>query len=210
MKIRLLGAVFVLVLVLGLSRAESSGQEYIVTLSSGHSIAALNHTHGTRTIGHIPHTPIYLIKTDDGGSDNETLEDIQNDRAVESVEENARIKLHSDQQATLSSTVADAMTSSLDGHTLTTFYGTNVLRSYVDQPALTLAQVNDVRDISTGAGTRVAYIDTGVDPYHPALRPWLDPGVDLLNNRSTSELDGLSDAGASLLDDAGASLLDKR
>jgi thermitase len=210
MKTRLLGAVFVLVSILGFSRAESGGQEYIVTLSSGASISALNRAHRTRTIAQIPNTSIYLIKTDDDDSDDKILKHLQHDKSVQSVEKNARIKLHSDQQAPLDSALADAMASLLDGHTLDTFYGTNVLRSYIDQPALRLTRVNDVRDISTGAGTRVAYIDTGVDPYHPALRPWLDPGVDLLNNRSTSELDGLSDAMASLLDDAMASLLDRR
>jgi len=210
MKIRLLGAVFVLVLVLGFSRAQSGSQEYVVTLRSGHSISAVNHAHATQTIGHIADTSIYLIKANGSDSNDTILKDIQNDPAVDSVEKNAGVKLRSDQQAVLSSTVTDATASLLDDHTLTTFFGTDVLRSYVDQPALTLAQVNNVRDISTGAGTRVAYIDTGVDPYHPALRPWLDPGVDLLNNRSTSELDGLSDAGASLLDDAGASRLDRR
>ena len=210
MKIRLLGAVFVSILVLAFSRGESGRQEYIVTLKSGHSIEAVNHAHGTQTIRQIADTSIYLIKAASDDSDDETLKGIKADRAVESVEKNAHISLHSDQQAADNSDVTDALAFSLDEHTLTTFFGTNVLRSYVDQPALALAQVNDVRGISTGAGTRVAYIDTGVDPYHPALRPWLDPGVDLLNNTTTSELDGLSGAGASLLDDAGASLLDKR
>src|SRR6266481_6383460 len=155
MKTRLLGAVFVLVLVLGLSRAESDGQEYIVTLRGGHSISALNHSHGTRTVGHVPHMPIFLVKTDNGDSDNKILEDIQNDKGVESVEKNAGVKLRSNQQASLSGGLAEGMASLLDGHTLTTFYGTNVLKSYVDQQALALSHVNDVRNISTGAGTRV-------------------------------------------------------
>jgi subtilisin family serine protease len=102
------------------------------------------------------------------------------------------------------------MASLLDGQSLTNFYGTTVLQSYIAQPALTLARATAVRDISTGAGTRVAYIDTGVDPYHPALRPWLEPGIDLLNDGTGSELEGLSSAMASLLDSAMASLLDAR
>jgi len=35
---------------------------------------------------------------------------------------------------------------------------------------------------------------------HPALRPWLEPGVDVVNDRSASELDGLSQDMMSLLD----------
>ena len=41
MRVRLLGAVLVLVLALALSRAESGGQEYIVTVKDGHSISAV-------------------------------------------------------------------------------------------------------------------------------------------------------------------------
>ena len=208
MRVRLLGAVLVLVSILALSQAESGGQEYIVTLKTGHSISAVNNAHGTQTVRHIRHTPIYLVKS---SGDDTVLSDLQNDKHVESAEKNAKVKLRSNsQQASSIGGLSDAMTSLLDGHTLTTFYGTSVLKSYAEQPALTIEHVNEVGSLSTGAGTRVAYIDTGVDPYHPALRPWLDPGVDLLNDRSVSELDGLSDAMTSLLDDAMTSLLDKR
>jgi subtilisin family serine protease len=209
MKLRLLGTVIVLLLLFSSSRAGSYGQRYIVTLKGG-SIEAVNKAHGTQTIKKIPNTSTYLVKAADDDENGTILQDLRGDTAVESAEADAHVKLHSNQQASLSSTLADAMASLLDGHTLTTFFGTNVLQAYVNQPALTLTHVSDVRNISTGAGTRVAYIDTGVDPDHPALRPWLDPGVDLLNNSSASELDGLSDAMASLLDDAMASLLDKR
>jgi subtilisin family serine protease len=207
MRARLLGAALVLVSILALSRAESGGQQYIVTLKTGHAISAVNNAHGTHTIGHIPHTSIYLIEND---GDDRILNDLQNDKHVESVEKNAKVKLRSSQQASLNSGLAEDIASLIDGHTLTTFYGTSVLKSYVDQPALTLQHVNEARSLSTGAGTRVAYIDTGVDPYHPALRPWLDPGVDLLNNRSASELDGLSESMGSLLDESMGSLLDRR
>jgi subtilisin family serine protease len=207
MRIRLLGAVLVLVSILALSRAESGGQEYIVTLKTGMAISPVNNAHGTQTIGHIPHTSVYLVKA---SGDDTILNDLQNDKHVESVEKNAKVKLGSTQQASLSGVLSDVMTSSMDEHTLTTFYGTNVLKLYVEQPALTVQHVNEIRNLSTGAGTRVAYIDTGVDVYHPALRPWLDPGVDLLNNRSSSEFDGLSDAMTSLVDGGSTSLLDKR
>ena len=102
------------------------------------------------------------------------------------------------------------MASLLDGQTLTTFYGSTVLQAYVNQPAVAITHVSDVRNMSTGAGTRIAYIDTGVDFRHPALAPWLDPGVNVLNNTSVSEIDGLSQEMASLLDQEMATLLDNR
>src|SRR4029078_13360047 len=113
-------------------------------------------------------------------------------------------------QAPLSASVVQQMTSLLDGETLTTFFGTTVLKAYVDQPALSLTRVSDVRSISTGAATRIAYIDTGVDVDPPALRPWLDPGVDLVNDRTASELDGLSQQMACFIEQQMTSLLDKR
>jgi len=235
MKTRLPGAVLVLVAVLGMSRAayggqgyvgqhggqeyvgqhggqeyvgQHGGQEYIVTLRAGQAISDVHQKHNTKTVAQIPNKSIYLITGGPvGGS---VLQDLQNDPQVESAEENVQIKLGSNQQAALDSGLANVLPSLLNGETITTFYGTNVLNSYADQPALVLSHVNDTRYISTGAGTRVAYIDTGVDPYHPALSPWLDPGVDLLNNRSASELDGLSDSLTSLLDDSLTSLLDNR
>lgn len=209
MKARLLGAVCVLGLILTFSRAESGGQEYIVILKDGQSIGALNRALGTQTVRQIPNTPIYLIKTD--GVDNDrVLKKLNRDKSVEHAEKNGPVKLRSTWEVPPSTSLVDQMASLLDGHTLTTFYGTSVLKSYIDQPALTLTGVNEARSLSTGAATRVAYIDTGVDFYHPALRPWLDPGIDLVFNRSASELDGLGDHMTSLLDDHMTSLLDRR
>jgi subtilisin family serine protease len=100
--------------------------------------------------------------------------------------------------------------SMLDGQTTTSFNGSTVLKAYANQPAMQLIGVDSVRGLSTGAGTRIGYIDTGVDPDHPALRPWLEPGVDLVFNRSTSEFDGLSQDMMSMLDQDMMSMLDKR
>jgi subtilisin family serine protease len=211
MKIRLLGAVLILMCALGFSLGHSGAQQFVVKLKPGRSIRALNRAHGTQTIAQIPNTSIYLVGAGTGGQGNTILDDIQDDEDVDQAENNVGVRLHTNQQqVTQSGIYANVTAASLDNHTLTTFFGTSVLNAYVNQPALALVHANDVRGMSTGAGTRVAYIDTGVDPYHPALQPWLDPGVDLLNNSSTSEFGGLSDAGASLLDDAGASLLDTR
>ena len=188
MKVRLLGAVSILALVLTFSRAESGGQEYIVVLKGGHSINALNKAHDTKTLRHVANTPIYLIKADINDVNDKLLKKLKKDDGVESAEKNVRVKLQSKDEVRLSSILVEQMAELLDGRTLATFYGTSVLKSYIDQPALTVAHVNEARSLSTGAGTHVAYIDTGVDFYHPALRPWLDPGVDLVFGLTASEL----------------------
>ncbi|HLH30861.1 MAG TPA: S8 family serine peptidase, partial [Terriglobia bacterium] len=206
---RVLVATLLLVAIAALTSAQSGGQDYIVTLQAGHSIKGFNARHGTQTIQQIPDTSTYLVRSNAPDPQNIILNQIQNDARVALAEKNSKISLQS-AQVPLTNVLVSAMAELLDGQTLTTFYGTNVLKSYVTQPALSLIHVTDTRTISTGAGTRVAYIDTGVDPYHPALAPWLDPGVDVLNNTSTSEVDGLSSAMAELLDGGGSSLLDSR
>jgi len=210
MRVRLLGAVCLLALILTITRAQSGGQGYIVTLKNGRSIGALNKAHDTKTVGQIANTATYLIQADGDDGSATVLNNLQNDSGVDVAEKNHRLRLRSRDQAALDPALAQQMAELLDGHTLTAFYGTNVLKAYVDQPALNITHVSDVRSVSTGAGTRVAYIDTGVDFDHPALRPWLDPGVDLVFGRSASELDGLSQQMAELLDQQMAELLDNR
>lgn len=210
MKSRLIAAAVIVAFLLTLSRAEPKGQEYIVALKGGQSVDALNKAYGTRTLRQVPDTPIYLIQGPDDDADEKTLKQLRKDKGLDIAEKNRGVRMRSADQAPLSVPLVQQMASLLDGETRTTFNGTNVLKAYVEQPALQLTRVNDVRSLSTGAATRIAYIDTGVDFDHPALRPWLEPGVDLLGGRSASELDGLSQQMASLIDQQMASLLDKR
>lgn len=209
MNIRLLGAVLIVGFFFGLSRAEAAGQQYIVVLKNSGSIGALNKAHNTQTLSQVNGTPIYLIQADTGADTGTVLAALGNDTNVQTVELNSYVGLWSS-QAAFNAELAQQMASLLDGQTLTTFYGSTVLQSYVNQPALTITGVNSAWNTSTGAGTHIAYIDTGVDFNHPALAPWLDPGVNVLNNSGTaSELDGLSQQMASLLDQQMTSLLDQ-
>jgi subtilisin family serine protease len=211
MKVRCLILIIALTSLLPLTRAESSGgQEYIVVLKDKNAVTAVNRNNGTRTVRQVPNTSIFLLKAEGTEVDGDVLKKLKRDKDIDIVEKNGRVKLAPATEAPLSTSLVQQMTSLLDGRTLTTFYGTTVLKSYVDQPAVRITELNEARKLSTGAATRVAYIDTGVDFSHPALAPWLDPGVDLLFNRSASELDGLSQQMASLLDQQMTSLLDKR
>jgi len=206
MKARVLAILFIFALPLALSFAQSSGEEYVVVLRPGQSIAALNKTHGTQTVRQVPNKPIYLLKTADSALFN--IKKVKEDNRVELAEKNNRGKFSNGDDVFVDPALAQQMASLLDGSTLSTFYGTTVLQAYVDQPAVRITQLNKARSLSTGAGTRVAYIDTGVDFNHPALQPWLDPGIDLVMNRTASELDGLPEE--PLLAQQMASLLDGR
>jgi subtilisin family serine protease len=53
--------------------------------------------------------------------------------------------------------------------------------AYVAQWAWTSLRLDDVHQLATGAGVRVAVLDTGVDRLHPALVSRLDPGYDFVD-----------------------------
>ena len=209
MKLRLLGAILLAALFLNISRGSSKGGEIIVTMKSGRSVSSLNFEAGAHIVRQIPKRGIYLIETDDDLE--KTVKKLRQNGSAELVETNGRFHLNStDLFSEANPNLGAIMADLLDGQTRTTFYGTSVLKAYVAQPALKLIQLDSARQATTGAGTRVAYIDTGVDTDHPALKPWLDPGIDLIANRSVSELDGLSGQMADLLDQQMADLLDDR
>src|SRR5437879_8613343 len=89
----------------------------------------------------------------------------------------------------------------LSHRTLVPFYGSPVLSSYVNQPAIMLIRSAEAHQLATGAGI-VAVIDTGVDPNHPVLKASLVPGFDFTRNLPgiPSEFADLGQSTASLLD----------
>src|SRR5437588_1014009 len=64
------------------------------------------------------------------------------------------------------------------------YYGTAVCRGYAAQPAAQIIRLHDAQNGFGISGTGiVALIDTGVDPYHPVLRPVLLQGYDFTRNQ---------------------------
>lgn len=162
----------------------------IVTLRSGHSIGQITKDTNTSVIKHIKGTNVYLLRQK--SDDHSSLRKLKNHAGVESAEVNTRLKLD-DEASTMVLLDENAAASLLPGRNARTILnGVDVPQFYAQQPALSIIEGDKVRGISTGAATRVATIDTGVDFNHPALRPWLNAGVDLVNGRSASEYDGLN------------------
>jgi subtilisin family serine protease len=209
MRSRVFLSVALIPLVMVLLRGGNGGVDIIVKLRNGHSVRELSENYGSRKAGYLANRGIWLIHVDDSTNGQAVLHKIQKEPAVEDAEIDRRVKLTSARLANVSPELVQDMMALLDGQTMTSFNGTTVLKAYAEQRAMTVIGADQVRKISTGAGTRVAYIDTGVDPMHPALRPWLEPGVDVVNDRSASELDGLSQDMMSLLDQDMMSLLDQ-
>src|SRR6266481_57345 len=76
------------------------------------------------------------------------------------------------------------------------YFGTSVWNGYANQPASTIANVQNAQNSFGVSGTGiVADIDTGVDPDHPALKPVLLAGYDFTRNQpGASELTDLNPA----------------
>jgi subtilisin family serine protease len=180
-----------LVILLGINAA-ASGQrnrtQLIVTLKDGQSIERINRDNSTTTLKHIHGTKIYLLAQE--GHDDQALRKLKKDSRLQTIELNSRIELADNQETVfLLDDSADTIVL-LDAKTI--LNGVEVPQVYARQRALSIIEADQVRAISTGAATRVATIDTGVDFNHSALRPWLDAGADLVNGRSASEYDSLT------------------
>jgi len=178
---------------LTVSSAQQSTSQIIVSLKLGQSIANVAAAASTHVVRQIPGQSIYLLQLD-SGSVSTALQKLVQNPAVAAAELNRSTRLESGSNPASASDayMNQSMAALLDGQTITNFYGDDVLKAYVDQTALQIIGAPQVRNISAGAGTRIAFIDTGVDADHPALRSWLDPGIDLVGNGSTSEFDGMS------------------
>jgi subtilisin family serine protease len=186
-------------------RAGSPAYNIIVKLKTGQSIDRLNKTYGTQTISQVPNNPIYLVQASNPG----IVNTITADAAVDIAETDQPFRLTSATPfESINLSVANGLIASFDVQTMTTLNGAPVLQVYAQQPAVQLIHLDQAQTISTGAGTRIAFIDTGVDPSHPALQPWLDPGIDVIADGTGSEFDGLSQGMIDMLDQGMIDVLD--
>jgi subtilisin family serine protease len=75
---------------------------------------------------------------------------------------------------------------------------------YTGQAAVRATDTTRAHQLTTGAGTLVAVVDTGVDPYHPLLRYRIEPGWDFVDDdaRPWETSDGIDQDQDQELDEA--------
>ena len=96
------------------------------------------------------------------------------------------VSVEIDQLVNTQDAYADSTPTYLTDRQPMTYYGTSVWRGYVTQPGNQLVRTNQTHAAfnAAGAGITVAVIDTGVDPTHPVLKPFLVSGYDFTRNVS--------------------------
>jgi subtilisin family serine protease len=124
-----------------------------------------------------------------------------------------------DQVVTVAPAYASSNPSYLTDETPTPYYGATVWQGYLVQPANQLvrtAQTQSTFNVA-GAGTKVADIDSGVDPTNPVLQSVLVDGYDFTTNTSGgSEMTdapaapNMSEAQPATLDQRTVAVLDQR
>ena len=170
----------------------SDSHSVIVTLKDGAGIEDIAEDYDAEILGQIADRPVFLIHIEE-----DDVRKLAHDGRVVRAEGDQRISLDDYPKAHS----VDESLMRYAAYSWEEFHGTQVLKDYMDQEALHLVDADDVHDITRGAGTRIAFIDTGVDPDHHVLRPWVRDGVDMLGTGSTSEFGGLSWSVMSLFED---------
>src|SRR6267378_3579061 len=129
------------------------------------------------------------------------LSDLRSDPDVKGIEADTDVMLPEAPAGLKLDQSTASILDTLSHRTLVPFYGSPVLSSYVNQPAVVLIGGPEAHQLATGAGI-VAVIDTGVDPNHPVLKASLVPGFDFTRNLPgiPSEFADLGQSTASILD----------
>src|SRR2546421_6117261 len=115
------------------------------------------------------------------------------------------VSIEPEQVTFIPQTNAGSTPSYLTDSTLVNYYGSPVWEGYTLQPATQIIHLNQMRSTYglTGAGVKVAVIDTGIDATHPALQPWVVQGYDFTRNTDSGDESGdINQSTAGVLDSA--------
>ncbi len=197
--------------VLGIPHASAAQDEgEFVLRCSSKEIHEIVRRHGLTLLRSHESQDIHLVRAPATARPEHFLSDLRSDHDVQGIEADTDVMFPEARPGLKVDQSTASILDTLSHRTLVPFYGSRVLSSYVDQPAVVLIGSPEAHQLATGAGI-VAVIDTGVDPNHPVLKASLVPGFDFTRNLPgiPSEFADLGQSTASILDQSTASILDQ-
>ena len=200
-----------LVTLLGVPHAADAAQDEFVLRTSPKEIQEIIRRHGLTLLRSLESQGIFLVRAPAIAPPEQFLIDVRSDREVLGIEPNIDAEVPEFPPELELDLSTDFILDTLGKATVVPFFGSPVLSSYVNQPAVVLIRNAEAHQLfATGAGI-VAVIDAGVDPHHPALKASLVPGFDFTRNLPgiPSEFPDLNQSTASILDQSTASILDQ-
>src|SRR5467141_3769078 len=192
------------------SAAQDDEGEFVLRCSSK-EIHEIVRRHGLTLLRSHESQGIHLVLAPATPRPEHFLSDLRSDHDVQAIEPDADVMLPEAPAGLRLDQSTASILDTLSHRTLVPFYGSPVLSSYVNQPAVVLIGSAKAHQLATGAGI-VAVIDTGVDPNHPVLKASLVTGFDFTRNLPgiPSEFADLGQSTASILDQSTASILDQQ
>src|SRR3989449_1121291 len=198
--------------VLGIPHASAAQDESeFVLRCSSKEIHEIVRRHGLTLLRSHESQDIHLVRAPATARPEHFLSHLRSDHDVQGIEPDTDVMLPEAPAGLRLDQSTASILDTLSYRTLVPFYGSPVLSSYVNQPAVVLIGGPEAHQLATGAGI-VAVIDTGVDPNHPVLKASLVPGFDFTRNLPgfPSEFADLGQSTASILDQSTASILDQQ
>src|SRR5437899_4791179 len=171
-ELQILSGLLGLVTMLGIPFAGSASDdegEFILRCSP-EAIHEIGRRHGCTLIRSHESQGIHFVLAPASARPEHFLSDLRSDPDVQGIEPDIDVMLAEAPPGLKVDQSTASILDTLSHRTLVPFYGSPVLSSYVNQPAVVLLQSAETHQLfATGAGI-VAVIDTGVDPNHPVLK----------------------------------------
>src|SRR3989441_3961321 len=201
-----------LVTLLGIPRAGSASddEDEFILRCSPEAVQEVVRRHGLTLIHSHESQDIHFVRAPATAHPEHFLSNLRSDPDVQGIEADTDVMFPEARPGLKVDQSTASILDMLRNRSVVPFYGSRVLSSYVNQPAIMLIRSAEAHQLATGAGI-VAVIDTGVDPNHPVLKASLVPGFDFTSNLPgmPSEFADLGQSTASILDQSTASILDQ-
>ncbi len=145
------------------------------------SVPAIALRHGLTIVSPPDAHDLSVVSQNDARTPDQVIAEVQQDPDVQEIESQVPAIVPEIAISPRLSQSTAAILDALAGAKPTSYYGTSVWKSYVNQKAANLIGMADThKSLATGAGI-VAVLDTGVDPGVPLLQGSLVPGYDFVN-----------------------------